>query len=67
LDVFFIGLIFDLQFWQAGIHFEERFDDKPLPKITEVFVSNLWLSNLLLSLPWFILLGIPLVAPAEKP
>jgi hypothetical protein len=22
--VFFIGLIFDLQFWQAGIHFEER-------------------------------------------
>jgi hypothetical protein len=63
--VFSIGLFFSLQFWQAGIHFEENFSGKPLPKITKVFVSNLWFSNLLLSLPWFALVGIPLAAPTE--
>ena len=61
--VFLIGLVFGIEFWQAGIHFEETFEGKPIPKITEVFVSNFWLASLVLSLPWFVLLGLPLAIP----
>jgi len=63
--IYFVGLVFGIEFWQAGIYFEELFGGKPLPKITEVFVSNFWLANFLLSLPWFVLLGLPLAFPAE--
>lgn len=63
--VFLIGLVFGMEFWQAGIHFEETFEGKPIPKITKVFVSNFWLANLALSLPWFVLLGLPLAFPRD--
>jgi len=61
--VFLIGLVFGMEFWQAGIHFEKTFEGRPLPKITEVFVSNFWLASLALSLPWFVFLGLPLAFP----
>lgn len=61
--VFLIGIVFGMEFWQAGIHFEKIFEGKPLPKITEVFVLNFWLTSLVLSLPWFVLLGLPLAFP----
>lgn len=61
--VFLIGLVFGIEFWQAGIHFEETFEGKPIPKITAVFVLNFWLASLVLSLPWFVLLGLPLAIP----
>lgn len=63
--VYLIGLVLSMEFWQAGIHFKELLDDKPLPAITELLVSNSWLANFILSVPWFILLGFPLIAPAE--
>lgn len=63
--VFCAGIVFDVGFWQAGIHYERTLDGKPLPKITEILVSNSWLSSLFLSLPWFVLLGFPLLAAAE--
>ena len=63
--VYLIGLVFGLEFRQAGLHFEELFDGKPLPRITEVFVSNPWIANFLLSLPWFVLLGVSFIVPAE--
>lgn len=63
--VFLIGLVFGIEFWQAGIHFEETFEGKPNPGITEVFVSNFWLASLVLSLPWFVLLGFPLAIPSR--
>jgi|GEM_PF-1848579 len=58
-----IGLVLGMEFWQAGIHFEKTFEGKPTPKITEVFVSNFWLASLVISLPWFVLLGLPLAFP----
>ena len=61
--VFLIGIVFGMEFWQVGIHFEETFEGRPLPKITEVFVANVWLASLALSLPWFVLLGLPLAFP----
>jgi cytochrome bd-type quinol oxidase subunit 2 len=61
--VFLIGLVFGMEFWQAGIHFEKTFEGRPIPRITELFVSNFWLASLLLSLPWFALLGLPLAIP----
>lgn len=61
--VFLIGLVFGMEFWQAGIHFEETFEGRPIPKITDIFVTNVWLASLVLSLPWFVFLGVPLAFP----
>lgn len=67
LAILFVGLLFDGAFAQAEYHLEARIQEgPPLPGLTEVFMEFGALSTLLLSLPWFVLLGVPLenVTPA---
>ncbi len=65
LAILFLGLLFDGAFAQAEYHLEARIQEgPPLPRLTEVFMEFGALSTLLLSLPWFVLLGVPLVCPS---
>jgi hypothetical protein len=66
LAILFVGLLFDGAFAQAEYHLEARIQEgPPLPGLTELFMEFGALPTLLLSLPWFVLLGVPLVCPSS--
>ena len=62
--VFVLGNLFDIAFWQAGIHAEHVLDGKPLPAISEFFISHHHLPAHLALLPWLGLIGTPLLTPS---
>lgn len=66
LAILFVGLLFDSEFAQAEYRLEVRIKEgPPLPPLTELFMEFGALSTLLVSLPWFVLLGVPLVCPSS--
>lgn len=60
------GLFFGAYFPDVAAHAKNHYGGKPLPYSTELFAMNPWLATVLMTLPWFIFLGLPLLAPASR-
>lgn len=56
-----LGHFFDLAFWQARFHAESLLGGKPLPRLSQFFISNHHLPPHLALLPWLALVGAPLL------
>ena len=56
-----LGNFFDIAFWQARFHAEHLLGDKPLPQISQFFISHHHLPAHLSLLPWLALVGSPLL------
>jgi hypothetical protein len=59
--VFILGNLFDIAFEQAGFHAEHVLNGKPLPAISQFFISHHHLPAHLALLPWLGLIGTPLL------
>ena len=57
-----LGNLFDIAFWQARFHAEHLLGNKPLPRISQFFIAHHHLPAHLSLLPWFGLVGAPLLA-----
>jgi hypothetical protein len=56
-----LGNMFDIAFWQARFHAEHLLGNKPLPAISQFFIVHHHLPAHLTLLPWFGLVGAPLL------
>ena len=59
LVVLFIGNVFDDAFWQAHFSVEKLLNGKPLPAISQFFITRHHLPGHLMLLPWLALVGGP--------
>jgi hypothetical protein len=59
--VLILGNLFDIAFWQARFHAEHLLGNKPLPAISQCFIAHHHLPAHLALLPWFGLVGAPLL------
>ena len=56
-----LGNFFDIEFWQARFHAEHLLGNKPLPIISQFFITHHHLPAHIPLLPWLALVGAPLV------
>jgi len=59
--VLILGNFFDIAFWQARFHAEHLLGGRPLPAISQFFISHHHLPAHLALLPWLGLVGAPLL------
>ncbi len=63
LLILFIGNIFDVSFWQAGIHYQALHPPTRVPMLSAFWIQNHGITTYVLALPWIGFVGLPLLFP----